>query len=186
MKKLLFILLVSISMNAKSQEEAINNIRKHYKKIGDQIKECKKENNKGLCSLYNNINLTNSGNQQWRSSGNYKKEVQFWYNDSPWNCDECGEDGINVLKKVVSSEQAGLTITYKEWLFKGGKLIFYFVKILGENQTEEYRYYYQNDILIKHIEGGNAMNGEEAAKRFKEVILQKAKNLQKEFLLGFK
>ena len=166
-------------------QDAIDDIRAYYKTIGEQINACKKEGNGENCALYSNLSITNTGGQTWRASGNYKKEVQFWYDDSPRLCDECGEGGINVLKKVICSEQSGLTTSYKEWLFKDGKLIFYYIKSSGE-QNEEYRYYYQNDVLIKHIESGNTMNGDDAAKKYKEFILQKAKNLQQQFLLGFK
>ena len=186
MKKLLFIFFACVTIAGTAQEDAINDIRTHYKIMEELIKACDKTSESTTCSLYNNINITNAGNEPWQVAGTYKKEVQFWYSDNPWKCDECGKDGIHVLKKVISSEQSGLTIIYKEFLFQNGKLVLYFVKILGEKTTEEYRYYYQNDILIEHLESGNTMNGEEAAKRYKEVILQKAKTLQEEFLLGFK
>ncbi|MBL4593376.1 MAG: hypothetical protein JKX68_06120 [Flavobacteriales bacterium] len=185
MKKLLFILSLCISINATAQEDAIKSIHTYYKTISKQIEACKKTKKDTSCLLYCNTNITNSGNNEWTGSGNYKKEVQFWYEDNPKQCDSCGENGVNVLKKVISSEQAGLTTYYKEFLYDDGKLTFYYIKITGEQQIEEYRYYYQNDILIKHIEIGNTMNGEEAAKRFKELILQKSKFLQKEFILSF-
>ncbi len=171
--------------DAYAQEDAIKSIRSHYKNIGKQITACKNTKENAACALYCNTNLTNSGNNQWRGSGNYKKEVQFWYTDSPKSCDECGEDGVNVLKKVISSEQAGTAVYYKEFLYDKGKLVFYYIKISTKQQEEEYRYYYQNGVLIRHIESGNAMDGKEAAKKYKELILQKSKLLQKEFLLSF-
>jgi hypothetical protein len=186
MKNLFIILLGCVSISAIAQDEAIKNIREHYNSIGKQIDACNKKTEEVPCSLYSNLNLTNAGNNEWRGSGNYKKEVQFWYNDSPRNCDKCGKEGINVLQKVIISEQVATTIYFKEFVYQNGKLVFYYIKIHGEQQAEEYRYYYKNDILIKHIESGNTMNGEEAAKKYKEVILLKAKTLQQEFLLGFK
>jgi hypothetical protein len=177
-----FSFLLAINVSAQS---AIEDIRAHYKTIGKQIATCKQKKIDKPCSLYSNMCITNAGDLSWRASGNHKKEVQFWYEDSPRYCDECGKEGINVLKKVISSEQTGLTTTYKEWLYKAGNLIFYYIKISGE-QTEEYRYYYQNDKLIKHIEAGNTLDGDEAAKIYGDVILQKGKSLQQQFLISFR
>ncbi len=178
---LTFFLAGSFYVHAQNE---VSEIRSYYNTIGKQIIQCKTD--KENCQLYSNLNITNTGNLSWRASGTYKKEVQFWYNDSPRNCEECGKEGINVLKKVMSSEIAGLYTTYKEWLYKDGKLIFYYIKTTGE-KTEEYRYYYQDDSLIKHLETGNTIKSDDKSiKIYSEMILQKAKILQQQFLLNFK
>ncbi len=179
------IVLISITLfggfNSIAQD-AVSTIRSHYKLYSQQIEDCKtsKEN----CQLYSNSCTINAENQPWRGIGEYKKEITFWYDDSPTHCDECGNNGINTLKLVSSTTTSGLTTSYEEWLFKKGELIFYYLKNTGEYESE-FRYYYDDGVLIRYIENGTQLEGNAALAKDSDKIKSNAGNLQKLFLLGF-
>lgn len=87
------------------QSNLINAIRDHYNNVNQLINDCQKssENNEE-CALYKNEISINSDNLTWPGSGQYSKKIVFWYDYPPGNCDECGEKGINVLKKIEITE----------------------------------------------------------------------------------
>lgn len=174
--------MLVISSNSIAQD-AIGVIRSQYKLYSSQVLDCKNKNES--CQLYNNTYILNAGNQPWRGVGEYKKEIRFWYDDSPQHCDECGENGIESLKLVASTTTSGLTDSYEEWLFKKGSLIFYYLKNTGE-YPNEIRYYYDRGILIRYLENGNQLEGKAAMAKDKSSIKTKSINLQKSYLLSFK
>lgn len=180
-----FIVLISIiffcGFSSKAQD-AISIIRTHYKFYTNQVSECKKGTED--CRLYNNKLTINEDDQPWRGVGQYKKETTFWYDDSPRHCDACGENGIYTLKLVSSTTTSGLTASYQEWLFKKGKLIFYYLKNTGEYESE-FRNYYEDGVLIRYIENDRQLEGKEAVAKDSDKMKTKASNLQKSFLLGF-
>ena len=64
---------------------------------------------------------------------------------------------------TCSSQMSGMT-QYREWLFKDGKLIFHFDKLNGydEESTWEYRYYFNNNKLIRTMSGGQIIHFDDA------------------------
>jgi hypothetical protein len=68
---------------------------------------------------------------------------------------------------------------YQEWLFKDGKLIFHFDKMTGydEESSWEYRYYFNNNKLIRTLSGNQIIDFEENTKE----ILNKADEILKLF-----
>lgn len=163
-------------------QDAISNIRSHYKVYTKQITNCKAQSEN--CVLYSNTLMLNSGKQHWRAVENYNKEITFWYDDSPEHCYECGKNGINSLKFVSSSAISGTSKIYNEWLFKEGMLVFHYLKIDGEYPSE-IRYYFDDNILIRYIENGEQTNGSAAHAKDTDNIKNKAQQLQKSFLLAF-
>lgn len=160
----------------------IQHIRKQYSQYTAQISDCQDTGDE--CSLYCNTQTTNSLNQVWRGVGEYKSETKFWYDDNPSHCDECGIDGINVLKMVTSETYSSLVSVHEEWLFSEGKLIFYYLKTIDED-TDEYRHYYEGDTLILYKENGISMAVREVSEKYLEGVKLKVDNLQKSFLLSF-
>jgi hypothetical protein len=145
MKFLVVLLMVVLSTESFSQNEDVDYIRNLYKRVSEQIRLC---NESETCYLYqNNLNFNTLGGE-WRAVGNYSKKIIFWYTDDPTHCDECGQEGMDVLKKIEIEEISGLYPYHYELLFDKGNLVFYFLR--GES---EYRYYFRNSTLIRYMEG---------------------------------
>ena len=165
-----------------STGQDIQQIRKLYNMYAAQISAC--ESGAEECELYCNTQKTNALNQVWRGVGAYSSTLKFWYDDSPSNCDECGEDGIYVLKKVVKETVSGQYIIHEEWLFSNGELTFYYLKN-NEEQMIEDRLYLANGKPFLYSENGVETDLNALSNEYLAGLLSKAKNLQKLFLLGF-
>jgi len=154
----------------------INNIRNQYGEINDLIEQCR---NKEVCALYQNTLEINSGNGSWRAVGTYSKNVTFWYNDDPDLCDECGENGIGVLRKIEIEEWSGVYKSSYEFLFSKGELIFYYLK-----NSDEYRYYFKNTMLIRYQENSLIISIDGIENSTVERIQKQGGTLQQLFLLS--
>ena len=182
--KLLIITLFLSSYISLAQETVIQDIRNHYQKTEQEINSCIGPDAKPEgCVLYQNTLQVNSNGQQWRGVGVYDKKTEFWYEDSPQHCDECGTDGINVLTKVIVTESSASYTNRREFLYKNGKLIFVYVKVTGESETEV-RYYYSEDQLIRYMKGKTTYNNEKATPYNSRYITLEGAELQELFLLS--
>ena len=96
------------------QSNLITEIRNHYNDVNKLIINCQKSNeNSAACELYKNEISINSDNLTWPGSGKYTKKIIFWYDYPPGNCDECGENGINVLLKIEITVWVASMYTFK-------------------------------------------------------------------------
>ena len=179
----IFLITFCLIMVDLKAQESISLIRAHYKQVTEQISNCSNGDEES-CSLYSNTLTLNSGDLPWRGVGDFSKEVTFWYDDRPRNCDDCGVKGINVLKMITSRQRSAASIYYEEWLFDDGVLVFYYLKTSGE-EADEYRYYYNEEVLIKYVKNNLETEDEKAATGEMKSIKIKAKNLQQSFLLSF-
>ncbi len=139
--------MLIFSPNCFAQTDALSSIRNYYSNINAQIKTCATDFE---CGLYANEVLVNTRNNSWSAVGQYKKKIIFWYNDYPQHCDECGENGINVLQKIEIQEQSSVNDVY-EIMFKNGERIFYYRKKTGLDNSE-HCYYFINNELISYME----------------------------------
>ncbi len=158
-----------------SQNSDIKNIQYHYKEISDLIEKCRKEEE---CGLYQNTIKINSKNGYWRAVGIYSKNITFWYNDDPKLCDECGENGIGVLRKIEIEEWSGVYKFNYELLFEKGNLIFYYLK-----NSNEYRYYFKESMLIRYMENSEIFTKDKIQNSTIETIKKQGRRLQQLFLL---
>lgn len=175
MKLTLLVVLCIANVICYSQNSDIENIRNHYKEVNDLIEECRKEEE---CNLYQNMIKINSNNGSWRGIGKYTKNITFWYNDSPKLCDECGKNGIGVLKKIEIEEWSGIYKFNYELIFDKGDMIFYYLK-----KEDEYRYYFKEAILIRYMENSEVMPKDKIQNPTIESVKKKGKMLQQLFLL---
>ena len=158
-----------------SQNSDIKNIRNHYVEINGLIEKCNKE---GECALYQNTIKINSNNGSWRAVGRYSKNITFWYEDDPKLCDECGENGIGVLRKIEIEEQSGVYKFNYELIFEKGNLIFYYSK-----NGNEYRYYFKKSMLIRYMENSEIITKDKIQSSTIETIKKEGRRLQQLFLL---
>ena len=181
MRRIIFVISILTPLILLADD--LQTIRSWYKQVNDGIKLCIEKSPE--CSWYQNELIINKDMLGWRAVGNYKKTVNFWYDDDPAKCDECGEEGLGVLKKVevkVDSEYK----TWMEFLFKEGKLIFFYYKYERGEEQQQLRFYFREGILIEHKESVQP-EGEFPAysKKDNQKVLKMAMKYQQLFLNGF-
>lgn len=188
MKKILFLLSIFAPMLVFAQTET--DIRNHYTEVNKQITESIEHGFEG--SLYNNHWETNKNGKSWPAVGNYSEITDFWYDDPPDHLSPSDRNPKNVLLKVNMTRKAARFQLSEEYLFKDGKLLFYYSLSAEEGSIVETRLYFKNNgVMFKSSVKANEL--ELTAKDFlapdyKEfkpnpsVILREAKAFQDLFL----
>lgn len=190
MKKLHFSFLFIIPLFAAAQTEA--DIRKHYTEVNKRITESAEQGFEG--PLYNNHWETNKHGKSWPAVGRYNETTDFWYDDAPDHLPATERNPKNVLLKVNISRLSSHLLTNEEYLYKDGKLLFYFSSMVEEGAKVETRCYINNKgIMFKSSVKVNEL--ELTAKDFLDAdqkdlkpkpasILAEAKKLQELFVKG--
>ena len=130
-----------------AQTEA--DIKKHYLDINKQITESIEHGYEG--SLYNNEWVTNKNSKSWPAVGNYNETIDFWYDDDPNHLPASDRNPKNVLVKVMVSRKASHLLTSEEYLYKNGKLVFYYSNEGEEGRQWETRIYFNPKGMFKSI-----------------------------------
>ena len=153
MKKLLFpLLLWHYTIAATAQTET--DIRKHYTDVNKKIEESKHNGYEG--PLYQNQLTINKNSKSWPAVGHYADTVNFWYDDPPDHLPASERNPKNVLLKINTSRVAAGFHASEEYLFKNGKLLFYFLFETEEGYINETRLYFNNKgIMFKSIVTSN-------------------------------
>jgi hypothetical protein len=130
------LLLLSLSCAAQTETE----IRNHYTEINKKITESIEQGFEG--PLYNNQWVTNKNGKSWPAVGIYTETTDFWYDDDPSHLPASERNPKNVLLKVTISRRASALSTYEEYLYKAGKLFFYYSHEGEEGNEWETRVYF--------------------------------------------
>ena len=138
MKQLLPLLFICQSFFAIAQTETT--IRNHYTEVNKQIAESIEHGFEG--PLYNNQWITNKNGRSWPAVGNYTETTDFWYNDAPDHISAVERNPKNVLLKVNVTRKASHLMTNEEFLYKDGKLLFYYCNEGEEGNEWETRIYF--------------------------------------------
>ena len=137
MKKLLFsFFLFPFLVSAQTEAD----IRKHYTEVNKQIAESIEHGYEG--SLYNNHWETNKNGKSWPAVGYFSEITDFWYNDDPHHISAAERNPKTVLVKVTVSRKASDYTASEEYLYKDGKLLFFFSAEGGEGSVSETRVYF--------------------------------------------
>lgn len=146
MRRILFLFFLQIALFATAQTEA--DIRKYYSEANKQIQESIQEGYEG--PLYQNHLTINKNGKSWPAVGNYSETTDFWYDDDPNHLPAAERNPKNVLLKVNMTRKAAGFQVSEEYLFKGGKLLFYYSIQAEEGSIVESRLYFNNKgIMIK-------------------------------------
>ena len=135
---LFIILLFSIAVHAQTE----TSIRAHYTEVNKQIAESIEHGYEG--SLYNNQWVHNKNGKSWPAVGRYEETTDFWYDDDPNHLSPSERNPKNVLLKVNITRRSAHLDTKEEWLFKDGKLLFYYSHEGEEGSEWETRVYFDN------------------------------------------
>lgn len=142
--------LSSFSPAAQAPDARLAAIREHSARVQSLIAEADKEaEGGGFSGLYCTEVALNSRNGSWRAVGNYYQKTAFWHSDQPEFAEE-GRSGASVLIKAEVQEGAAIRTSYRDYLFKDGRLVFAYVKEkAGDGPFEERRYYYDGGKLFR-------------------------------------
>jgi hypothetical protein len=138
MQKLLTLLLLFSFITSTAQTEV--DIRKHYTDVNKKIEESIQQGFEG--SLYNNHWETNKNGKSWPAVGRYNETVDFWYDDDPAHISPQERNPKNVLLKVNITRHNLHLKTNDEYLYKNGRLLFYYSNLEEEGNQWEVRVYY--------------------------------------------
>ncbi len=144
MKKNIVFILLCFSRVASAQTEA--DIRKHYTGVNKQITESIEQGFEG--SLYNNQWVANKNGRSWPAVGIYTETTDFWYDDDPNHLPATERNPKNVLLKVNIIRKASHLMTNEEYLFKDGKLLFFYSHEGEEGNEWETRVYFNSKGIM--------------------------------------
>ena len=146
MYKLLLSGLLLLSLRGLAQTET--DIRNYYTEVNKRIAASATAGNEG--SLYQNHWETNKNGKSWPAVGLYKETRDFWYDDAPDHLPPAERNPKNVLLKINSTRQSSHLETREEYLFREGKLLFYFSSQAEEGSLIETRAWFNSrGLLIK-------------------------------------
>lgn len=140
MKYILTLLVSVLSLAAAAQSEA--DIRKHYTEVNEKIRQSIESGFEG--PLYQNQLVVNKNGKSWPAVGNYRDTVNFWYDDPPDHLPAVERNPKNVLLKAGLSRVASGYRVVEEYLYKDGKLLFYYSYEAEEGNVWETRVWFNN------------------------------------------
>jgi hypothetical protein len=140
MRLILLLATLFFSLSIFAQTEA--DIRKHSTDVNKKITESIDQGFEG--PLYNNQWIANKNGRSWPAVGYYADTVNFWYDDPPDHLPAAERNPKNVLLKVHADRKASHLGTHEEYLFKDGKLLFYYSHEGEEGSEWETRVWFNN------------------------------------------
>ncbi|MBK7561632.1 MAG: hypothetical protein IPI68_08955 [Chitinophagaceae bacterium] len=145
MKKMLVFFFLCTSFFASAQTET--EIRNHYNEINKKITESNELGFEG--PLYHNQWVTNKNGRSWPAVGIYSETTDFWYDDDPNHIPASERNPKIVLQKVNINRKASALTTHEEYLYKNGRLIFYYSHEGEEGNEWETRVYFNTKGMFK-------------------------------------
>ena len=135
---------------SQASDARLSAIREHAAKVQALIAEADKEaEGGGMPGFYCTEVFVNSRNGSWRAVGNYYQKIPFWHTDQPEFAGE-GKPEASVLAKVEIQDGAAIRTSYRDYLFRDGRLVFAYIKEKsGDGPFEERRYYYDGGKLFR-------------------------------------
>lgn len=140
MRNPILYLLLIIPFISLAQTES--EIRKHYTDVNKKITESLEHGSEG--PLYNNQWVANKNGRSWPAVGIYNEITDFWYDDPPDHLPVAERNPKNVLLKINVSRKSSHLMASEEYLFKDGKLLFFFLHEGEDGNEWETRVYFNN------------------------------------------
>lgn len=145
MKRVVFFALLCLPFYGVAQTES--QIRNYYQDINKKIQESIEHGFEG--SLYCNEWVTNKNSKSWPAVGIFKETTGFWYDDDPNHLPPQERDPKTVLVKVVVSRRSSSLVTNEEYLYKNGRLVFYYSNEAEEGKGRETRIWFNAKGMFK-------------------------------------
>ena len=145
MKKILITILTCLPVFGFSQSE--NDIRKYYQDVNKQIQTSIDGGMEG--PLYCNEMVLNKNMKSWPALGVYQDSSNFWYDDDPNHLSTKDRDPKVVLVKVTVNRRTASLVTTEEYLYKSGRLVFFFSSEGEEGKLRETRIWFYEKGMFK-------------------------------------
>jgi len=145
MRKLIFSILLCTSLSAVAQTET--EIRNHYQDVNKRIASSKEHGMEG--ELYCNEWVSNKYSRSWPAVGIYNETTNFWYDDDPNHLSREDRDPKVTLLKVAIARKSAQLSTTEEYLYKNGRLVFYYCKEGEEGKERETRIWFNTKGMFK-------------------------------------
>jgi hypothetical protein len=145
MKKAIFFAFLCLPFYGIAQTET--QVRDHYQDINKKIQESIGHGFEG--SLYCNEWVTNKNSKSWPAVGTFIETTDFWYDDDPNHLPRQERDPKTVLVKVLVKRRSASLVTNEEYLYKNGKLVFYYSDETEEGNGRETRLYFNAKGIFK-------------------------------------
>ena len=158
MKKFFCLCLLLTSLLSIAQTET--EIREHYQDVNKQIAASTEQSTEG--PLYLNQWVANKNGHSWPALGRFEETTDYWYNDPPDHMNAKERNPANVLVKVNIRRIAYHLQTIEEYLFKDGKLLFYFRQDGEEGKAWETRCWFNNKAVM--FKSSVKLDGKELSK----------------------
>jgi len=170
MRKLILVAFSILPLILAAQSES--DIRKHYTSVNDQIKESIEHGYEG--SLYNNHWEANKNGKSWPAVGYFSETTDFWYDDPPDHLSAADRNPKTVLLKVTVSRKASDYHAAEEYLYKDGRLLFYFSSEAGEGGATETRVYFN----YKGVAFKTSVKSDDKELKAKDFLKEEFKDLK--------
>lgn len=133
-----------------------SDIRNHYEQINQQIAASQQQGYEG--PLYCDETVVNRHGRSWPAVGIYQETVRYWYDDDPNHVPAAERNPLTVLQKVEVSRRSSALSTSGEYLFRNGRLVFYYGHEGVEGARRETRMYFRGKGVFK---SSVSVNGKE-------------------------
>jgi hypothetical protein len=138
MKLIAVIISLCVVFTVSAQTET--SIRNYYAEVNKMIAESIEQGFEG--PLYQNQWVTNKNGRSWPAVGIYADTTDFWYDDDPNHLSASERPLKNVLLKVNISRRAAAFSASEEYLYRDGKLLFFYSHEGEEGNEWETRVYF--------------------------------------------
>lgn len=130
-------------LHAQSEEQ----IRTQYKEVNELIKASKEQGYEG--PLYCDESVVNKHQRSWPAVGIFQETTQYWYDDDPYHVPANERNPRTVLQKIEITRRSAALSTSEEYLFRNGRLVFYYCREGAEGNLRETRMYFNSKGLFK-------------------------------------
>lgn len=140
MKPILLLIILACPLTTLAQTE--QDIRKHYTEVNKQIESSVENGYEG--PLFNNEWTHNKNGKSWPAVGLFSEKMNFWYEDDPNHLPAAERHPKNVLVKVNIVRTSSHLNTFEEYLYKDGRLLFFYSQLGEEGNAWATRVYFNN------------------------------------------
>ena len=163
---------------AQGSDKRIEEIRRLYKQVNEQIAASEKE--KPYSAIFCDELILNVNENPWPAVGIYRSVIKSYYTFSHQE----GEPYPNRLLQITVSTKRSDRNEYSEYLFsRAGQLVFCFERNVGD-PTVELRYYFANGRAIRITRDQNTVEISTIELKGAQEAIKEGLKLKRIFTLG--
>lgn len=173
-------------LSGPAEADPIEHIRAYYTHLTTEIARCDTARQRATladaddCALYLVEITENALHRPVAGVGIAERRLRYWYDPSGFSGDaaEASGAGPGALARVEIRAQRAALSWFEEYVYEQGKLVFYF----KTSDLGAFRFYFQNERLVKFVASDLAEAVDEAGERMRESdwaeVLQAARRVR--------